>query len=121
MMIDLTGKSVFIKTQEEYSKILKIARLQGFKWAGANHLNVIDIPLPNMLNFYDERIATYNSGDKKLYDAHEIVACEEKIEEAISHVKYFADNKDRMSLTDKVIESMLLLTNTLESQMEEVK
>lgn len=120
-MIDLTGKSVFVKTQEEYSKILRIARLQGFKWSRGNHLNVIDIPLPNMLNFYDERIATYNSDKKKMYDAHEIVVCEEKIEEAMAHVKYFANNKDRMSLTDKVIESMLLLADTVESQMEEVK
>ena len=120
-MIDLTGKSVFVKTQEEYSKILRIARLQGFKWAGGNHLNVIDIPLPNMLNFYDERIATYNNDDKKMYDAHEIVECEEKIEEAIAHVKRFANNNGKMSLTDKVIESMLLLADTVESQMEEVK
>lgn len=120
-MIDLTGKSVFVKTQEEYSKILRIARLQGFKWSAGNHLNVIDIPLPNMLNFYDERIVTYNSDKKKMYDAHEIVACEEKIKEAMAHVKYFANNKDRMPLTDKVIESMLLLADTVESQMEEVK
>lgn len=121
MMIDLTGKSVFVRTQEEYESVLKIARLQGFKWSGGNHLNVIDIPLPNMLNFYDERIATYNSDKKGMCDAHEIVACEEKIEKAITHVKYFANNKDRMSLTDKVIESMLLLADTVESQMEEVK
>ena len=56
-----------------------------------------------------------------MYDAHEIVACEEKIEDAMAHVKYFANNKNRMSLTDKVIESMLLLVNTVESQLEEVK
>ena len=36
-------------------------------------------------------------------------------------VKYFENNKDRMSLTDKIIESMLLLADTVESQMEEVK
>lgn len=120
-MIDLTGKSVFVKTQEEYSKILRIARLQGFKWSRGNHLNVIDIPLPNMLNFRDERIVTYSSDERKMYEASEIVACEEKIKEAIAHVKYFADNKYRMSLTDKVIESMLLLADAVESQMEEVK
>lgn len=119
-MIDFTGKSVFVRTQDEYESVLKIARLQSFKWAGGKHLNVIDIPLPNMLNFYDERKATYNS-DKKMYDAHEIVACEEKIEEAIARVKYFANNKDKMSLTDKTIESMLLLADTVGSQMEEVK
>lgn len=120
-MIDLTGKSVFVRTQDEYESVLKIARLRGFKWSGGNHLNVIDIPIPNMLNFYDERIATYNSDKKEMCDAHEIVACEEKIEEAITHVKYFANNKDRMSLTDKVIESMLLLADAVESQMKEVK
>jgi hypothetical protein len=32
-MIDLTGKSVFVKTQEEYLSVLKIANLQGFTWA----------------------------------------------------------------------------------------
>lgn len=29
-MIILTGKIVFVKTQEEYLSILKIARFQGF-------------------------------------------------------------------------------------------
>lgn len=33
LMIDLTGKSVFVRTQEEYSKVLRIAKLQGFRWA----------------------------------------------------------------------------------------
>nr|DAH31622.1 MAG TPA: hypothetical protein [Caudoviricetes sp.] len=120
-MINLTGKSVFVKTQEEYSKILRIARLQGFKWAGGNHLNVIDIPLPNMLNFYDERIATYNSDDKKIYDAHEIVTCEEKIEEAINLVRAFAKHPDGTAFTDSFIESVKLLAGTVESQLEEVK
>lgn len=31
MMIDLTGKNVFVRTQEEYSKVLRMAKLQGFK------------------------------------------------------------------------------------------
>lgn len=120
-MIDLTGKSVFVRTQEEYSKVLRIAKLQGFKWARGNHLNEIDIPLPNMLNFYSERIVTYSSDEQKIYDASEIVADEKKLEEAIAHVKYFANNKDRMSLTDKTIESILLLADTVEAQIEEVK
>lgn len=29
-MIDLTGKSVFVKTQEEYLSVLKMAKFQGF-------------------------------------------------------------------------------------------
>lgn len=118
-MIDLTGKSVFVKTQEEYLSILKIARFQRFTWARENHLNPIEIQFPNILNFYDDKIVTYRNDKKTLYEASEIVACEKKLDEAIAHVKYFANNKDRMSLTDKVIESMLLLANTVENQMKE--
>ena len=75
-MIDLTGKSVFVRTQEEYSKVLRIAKLQGFRWAIGKHLNAIDISLPNMLNFHDERIVTYSSDERKMYEASEIVTCE---------------------------------------------
>ena len=106
-MIDLTGRSVFVRTQEEYLSVLKIARLQGFIWMRENHLNPIEIPFPNILNFCNGKGVTYRD--------------EEKIKEAIAHVKYFANNKNRMSLTDKIIESMLLLANTTESQLEEVK
>lgn len=118
-MIDLTGKSVFVKTQEEYLSVLKIARFQGFTWARENHLNLIEIPFPNILNFYDDKNVTYRNDKKTLYEASEIIEDEEKIKEAIAHIKYFANNKDRMSLTDKVIESMLLLANTVENQMKE--
>ena len=120
-MINLTGKSVFVKTQEEYLSVLKIAKLQGFTWARENHLSPIEIPFPNILNFNDSKIVTYSCAEKTLYEASEIVTCEKKFKEAIAHVKCFANNKDRMSLTDKVIESMLLLADTVETQMEEVK
>ena len=40
MMINLTGKIVFVKTQEEYLSVLKMAKLQGFTWARENHLNL---------------------------------------------------------------------------------
>ena len=59
-MINLTGKSVFVKTQEEYLSVLKIARFQGFKWARENHLNHIEIPFPNILNFYVNKTVTYS-------------------------------------------------------------
>lgn len=117
-MIDLTGKSVFVRTQEEYLSVLKIARFQGFTWARGNHLNPIEIPFPNILKFYDNKNATYRDAERTLYEASEIVEDEEKIKEAIAHVKYFANNKNRMSLTDKIIESMLLLANTTESQLK---
>lgn len=121
MMINLTGKSVFVKTQEEYLSILKMAKLQGFTWVREYHLNPIEIPFPNVLKFYDSKIAAYSGDERTLYEASEIIEDEEKLEEAIAYVKYFVKNKDRTSLTDKIIESMLLLANAVESQMEEVK
>lgn len=121
MMIDLTGKNVFVRTQEEYSKVLRMAKLQGFKWIGENHLNALNIPIPNMLKFYDNKNVTYYSDDKPLYEASEIVACEEKIKEAIAHVKYFADNKYRMSLTDKVIESINALERTVKNYQHNLR
>lgn len=120
-MIDLIGKSVFVKTQEEYLSVLKIAKLQGFTWGVENNLRPIKIVFPNLLKFYNNKIVTIYCNEKGIKEASEIVEGEEKIKEAIAHVKYFANNKYRMSLTDKVIESMLLLADAVESQMEEVK
>ena len=120
-MIDLTGKSVFVKTQEEYSKILRIARLQGFKWSRGNHLNPIVIPFPNILNFYDNKNVAYNYSEKTLYEASEIVEDEEKIKDAVSLIRTFTKNPDRTALTDSFIKSLKLLADTVESQMEEVK
>lgn len=121
-MIDLTGKSVFVRTQEEYLSVLKMARLQGFTWERGSHLNPIEIPLPNMLNFYSSKIATYRNGEKKtLYEASEIVEDEEKIKDAVNLVRTFAKSPDTAALTDSFIKSLELLANIAESQMEEVK
>lgn len=76
-MINLTGKSVFVKTQEEYLSVLKIAKLQGFTWARENHLNSIVIPFPNILNFYDSKIVTYSYVEKTVYEASELLRTKE--------------------------------------------
>ena len=120
-MINLTGKSVFVKTQEEYLSVLKIARFQGFTWARENHLNPIEIQFPNILKFYDSKIVTYRDNEKTLYEASEIVEDEEKIKDAVNLVRTFAKCPDRTALTDTFIESLKLLADTVESQMEEVK
>lgn len=120
-MINLTGKSVFVKTQEEYLSVLKIAKLQGFTWAREDHLNPIVIPFPNILNFYNSKTVTYRDDEKTMYEASEIVEDEEKIKDAISLVRTFAKFPDRTALTDAFIESLKLLTDTVESQMGEVK
>jgi hypothetical protein len=121
LMINLTGKSVFVNTQEEYLSVLKMAKLQGFTWARESHLNHIEIPFPNILNFCDSKIVTYSCVEKTLYEASEIVKDEEKIKDAVNFVREFAKCPDRTALTDSFIESLKLLADTVESQMEEVK
>ena len=77
-MINLIGKSVVVETQEEYLRVLKMAKFLGFTWARANHLNAIDIPIPNVLNFYEGKTVTWNNGYEPLYKAFELVADEKK-------------------------------------------
>lgn len=120
-MINLTRKSVFVKTQEEYLSVLKIAKLQGFIWVRENHLNPIEIPFPNILNFCDSKIVTYSYAEKILYEASEIVKYEERLKDAVNLVRTFTENPGRTALTDQFIESLKLLADTVESQMEEVK
>ena len=116
-MINLTGKSVFIKTQEEYEHILNIARLQGFdKWSNKVSLSSMNIKLPNILIFKDNETVNYWS-DKGIFEASEIVEDEEKLKDAVNLVRTFAKSPDRTALTDAFIESLKLLTDTVESQM----
>ena len=120
-MINLTGKSVFVNTQEEYLSVLKMAKLQGFTWARESHLNHIEIPFPNILNFCDSKIVTYSCVEKTLYEASEIVKDGEEITDAVKLVRTFAKNPSRTALTDSFIESLKLLADIVESQMKEVK
>lgn len=120
-MINLTGKSVFVKTREEYLSVLKIARTHGFVWVRENHLNPIKIPFPNILNFYDNKSVTYRDSKKTLYEAYEIIEDEEKLKDAVNLVRTFTKSPDRTALTDSFIDSLKLLADTVESQMEEVK
>ena len=121
LMIDLTGKSVFVKTQEEYLSVLKMAKLQGFTWARENHLNPIVIPFPNILNFYDSKMVTYSYAEKTLHEASEIIEDGEEITDAVKLVRAFAKCPDTAALTDSFIKSLELLANIVEGQMEEVK
>nr|DAN00266.1 MAG TPA: hypothetical protein [Caudoviricetes sp.] len=120
-MINLTGKSVLVKTQEEYENILNIARLQGFdKWSDKVSLSSRNIKLPNILIFKDNKTVAYWS-DKGMFEASEIIENEEKIKDAINLVRAFAKCPDRTALTDSFIKSLKLLADTVENQMEEVK
>ena len=46
---------------------------------------------------------------------------EKKLEEAISLVRAYAKKPSRIALTDTFIESLKLLADTVETQIEEVK
>lgn len=120
-MIDLTRKSVFVKTQEEYLSVLKIAKFQGFTWVREDHLDPIEIPFPNILNFYSSKVVNYRDNKKTLYEVSEIVEDEEKLKDAVNLVRTFAKKPDRTALTDSFVKSLKLLADTVESQMEEVK
>lgn len=120
-MIDLAGKSVFVRTQEEYLSVLKIAKLQGFTWAIGNHLNPIKIPFPNILNFYDDKNVTCRDFEKTLYEASEIIEDEERIKDAVNLIRAFTEYPDRTPLTESFVDSLKLLADIVESQMEEVK
>lgn len=98
-----------------------MAKLQGFTWVRENNLSPIKIPFPNVLNFYDDKNVAYRNKEKTLYEASEIIEDEERIKDAINLVRIFAEAPDRTALTDTFIESLKLLANTVESQMEEVK
>lgn len=122
-MINLAGKSVFVRTQEEYESVLRMAKIQGFSWARTvDDVRPIKIPFPNILNFYSTKTITYrDDGERTLFEASEIIEDEEKLKEAISLVRTFTKYPDRTALTDKFIESLKLLANTVERQFEEVK
>nr|DAM40520.1 MAG TPA: hypothetical protein [Caudoviricetes sp.] len=120
-MINLTGKSMFVRTQDEYESVLRIAKLQGFVWARGRNLDFIRIPFPNVLNFYDNKTVTYNGDEKTLYDAAEIIEEEGKLRDAISIVRAFSGNVDRTALSEGFLDSLKLLADTVENQMEEVK
>lgn len=121
LMINLTGKSVFVKTQEEYENILNIARLHGFdKWSDKVSLSSRNIKLPNILIFKDNGTVAY-WGDKGVLEVSEIIEDKERIKDAINLVRTFAKYPDRTALTDPFIESLKLLADTVESQMKEVK
>ena len=121
-MIDLTGKSVFVRTQEEYLSVLKMAKLQGFTWGAKNDLKPIKIVFPNLLKFYDNKMVTIYCKERGIIkEASEIIEDEEKIKDAVNLVRTFAEYPYRTALTDSFIKSLKLLADTIESQMEEVK
>lgn len=127
-MINLANKCVLVRTQEEYESVLKVAKRQGYRWYGGKEAYPYPFEeqqIPDILKFYEHnkeltRNASLASG-YELVEAPDVVKDEKKLRDAISLVRAFAKSPDRTALTDTFIESLKLLTDAIESQMEEVK
>ena len=111
-MIDLANKCVLVRTHEEYENILKAAKKQGYRWYGGKEAYPYPFEeqqIPDILKFYGNKELTRNASLTLGYDltlGYELVEASDVIETA---------------LTDQFIESLKLLADTVESQMEEVK
>ena len=127
-MINLSNKCVLVRTQEEYESVLKEARRQGYRWYGGKEAYPYPFEerqIPDILKFYKEnKELTRNANlapGYELVEASDIIVDRNKLEDAITLVRAFTKYQDRTALTDTFIESLKLLTDTIESQMREVK
>lgn len=126
-MIDLENKCVLVRTNEEYKNILKAAKKQGYRWYGEKEVYPYPFEeqqIPDILKFYNNKELTRNASiapGYELVEASNVIEDEEELKDAIRLVRAFAKNPGRTALTESFIESLKLLTNVVESQMEEVK
>lgn len=73
------------------------------------------------MNFYDDKNVTCRDFEKTLYEASEIIEDEERIKDAVNLIRAFTEYPDRTPLTESFVDSLKLLADIVESQMEEVK
>lgn len=126
-MIDLANKCVLVRTHEEYEDILKVAKKQGYRWYGGKEVYPYPFEkqqIPDILKFYSNKELTRNASlapGYELVETSDVDEDEEKLKDAIRLVRTFTKNPSRTALTESFIESLKLLADTVESQMEEVK
>ena len=126
-MIDLANKCVLVITHEEYENILKAAKGQGYRWYGGKEVYPYPFEeqqIPDILKFYSNKELTRNASLEpgyELVEASDVIEDEKELKDAIRLVRTFAKYPDRTALADTFIESLKLLADTVESQMEEVK
>ena len=125
-MIDLANKCVLVITHEEYENILKVAKKQGYRWYGGKEVYPYPFEeqqIPDILKFYSNKELTRNASlapGYELVKASDVIEYEKELKDVIRLVRIFVKNPDR-TLIDSLIKSLKLLTDTVESQMEEVK
>lgn len=126
-MFDLANKCVLVRTHEEYENILKAAKKQGYRWYGGKEAYPYPFEkqqIQDILKFYSNKKLTRNASlapGYELVEASDVIKDEKKLKDAIRLVRAFAKRPDRAALTGSFIASLKLLTDTVESQMEEVK
>ena len=126
-MIDLANKCVLVRTHEDYENILKVAKKQGYRWYGGKEAYPYPFEkqqIPDILKFYSNKELTRNASlapGYELVEASDVIEDEKKLKNAVSLVRTFVKSPDRTALTDTFIESLKLLADTVESQLEEVK
>lgn len=126
-MINLANKYVLVRTHEEYENVLKVAKKQGYRWYGVKEAYPYPFEeqrIPDILKFCSNKELTKNASLEpgyELVEASDVAEDEEKLKDAIRLVRTFTKNPSRTALTDTFIESLKLLADTVESQMEEVK
>lgn len=124
-MIDLANKCVLIRTYEEYENILKVAKKQGYRWYGGKEAYPYPFEeqqIPDILKFYSNKELTRNADlapGYELVKASDVIENEKKLKDTVNLVRTFAKHPDRTALTDSFIESLKLLVDTVESQMED--
>ena len=131
--MNLANKCVLVRTAEEYESVLKEAKKQGYRWYGGKEAYPYpfeDQQIPDILKFYGNKELTRNASLTLGYDltpgyelaeASDIIVDRNKLEDAITLVRTFTKYPDRTALTDTFIESLKLLADIAESQLEEVK
>ena len=126
-MINLSNKCVLVRTHEEYENILKVAKKQGYRWYGGKEVYPYPFEeqqIPDILKFYSNKELTRNSSlapGYELVEASDVTENEKELKDAISLVRTFTKYPDRTALTESFIESLKLLADTVENQMEEAK
>lgn len=126
-MIDLAKKCVLVRTHEEYENVLKVAKKQGYRWYGVKEAYPYPFEeqrIPDILKFYSNKELTRNASLEpgyELVETSDVAEDEEKLKDAIRLVRTFTKNPSRTALTESFIESLQLLVNAVESQLEEVE
>lgn len=126
-MIDLVNKCVLVITHEDYENILKVAKKQGYRWYGGKEAYPYPFEeqqIPDILKFYSNKELTRNADlapGYELVKASDIIEYEKELKDAIRLVRTFTKYPDRTALTESFIDSLKLLADTVESQIEEAK